>query len=119
MLGTSFKKKVHVYQTAQHYAPENCNLIFISWLPCVQVFSVVVKLLNDSVTQRQGLSVSDDFLLMQKMLCWQRPPDWTVFPSISLSLAHSSHLYFVLDLPPEVTNILLRIQVFLDVIDYR
>jgi hypothetical protein len=78
--------------------------MFIIWLPCVQVFSVVVKLLNSSIMQQQRLSVSDDFLLMQKMLCWNQPLDWTVFPSISLSLAHSDNLYFVLDLPPEVRS---------------
>lgn len=66
-----------------------------------EVFSVVVKLLNSSIIQQEGLSISDDFLLMQKMLCWQHPLDWTVFPNISLSLSHSNHLYFVLDLPPE------------------
>lgn len=102
-IGNQFKK-ILLYQTTQQYGPENCNLIFIIWLPCVQVFSMVVKLLNSSIMQQQNLSVSDDFLLMQKMLCWKHPLDWTVFPNISLSLAHSSHLYFVLDLPPEVCS---------------
>ena len=104
MVGTNYLKKILLYQTTQHYGPENCDSVFISWLPCVQVFSMVVKLLNSSTMQQQGLSISDDFLLMQKMLCWQHPLDWTAFPSIRLSLAHSSHLYFDLDLPPEVRS---------------
>ncbi|KDR08609.1 beta-secretase 1-like [Zootermopsis nevadensis] len=65
-----------------------------------EVFNVVVKLLNSSITQ-QSVPISDDFLMLQKMFCWKDPLDWTHFPNISLSLAHSDTSYFVLQLPPQ------------------
>jgi hypothetical protein len=77
--------------------------MFSGWPLCVQVFSVVVKLLNSSISQHQSWSLSDGFLLMQKVFCWKHPLDWTLFPTISLSLAHSNNMYFVLDLPAEVS----------------
>lgn len=65
-----------------------------------EIFSTVVNLLNSSI---MGLTVpiSDDFLVLQKMYCWNDPVDWTHFPNISLSLAHSDNSYFVLELPPQ------------------
>jgi hypothetical protein len=64
---------------------------------------MVVNLLNSSITQ-QSVPISDDFMMLQEMFCWKDPLDWTRFPNISLSLAHSDSSYFVLELPPQVCS---------------
>jgi hypothetical protein len=69
----------------------------------MQVFSMVVKMLHFSIMEL-SVPVSDDFLMLQKMYCWNYPVDWTHFPNISLSLAHSDNSYFVLELPPQVCS---------------
>lgn len=49
-----------------------------------------------------SVPISDDFLMLQKMYCWNDPVDWTHFPNLSLSLAQSDNSYFVLELSPQV-----------------